>query len=211
MQTGKPQRGRDLLKDARQSRGQVPRPRFPGPWPHHSCSYLHLSWWLQPLVCHLPVLTRSPALTHFPLLVRYGLRATLPLLGSSDCSGYFASRNPDSRLSDVERTLPVTCLPRSLLPLCNLQTSVSLFLSLPLLSVAFWCLLSVARDHSFWWDLWHLTSMPFVFLTLTTPILPGRDFMPQFTDLLKTAVPLPLPALYFTPVILLLHTIACDL
>lgn len=91
-------------------------------------------------------------------------------------SGYFASRNPDSRLSDVERTLLVTCPMLSLLALCNLQTSVSLFLSLPIPSVAFWCLLSVTRDHSFWWDLWHLTSVPFVFLTLTALILPGRWF-----------------------------------
>lgn len=125
------------------------------------------------------MLTHSPALTHFPLLSHYGLIAPLPLFCSSDCSchsGYFASRNPDSRLSDVERTLLVTCPTLSLLSLCNLQTSVSLFLSLPIPSVAFWCLLSVTRDHSFWWDLWHLTFVPFVFLTLTTPILPGRWF-----------------------------------
>ena len=138
--------------------------------------------------------------------------APLSPFGSSGCSchsGCFASGNQILGFL----MCPPCYVPPTLSPwaFCNLQTSVSLFLALPILSAAFWCpCLQPVITH---FDETFGTLLPYL-LTFSTwqlpPFLAG-DFMHQFTGLLKISVPRPLPALYFTPVILLLHTIACDI
>lgn len=135
-------------------------------------------------------------LTNFTLFSHSGLRAPLPLLlqGLFWHVGYFASRNADCRLSDFECTLLIdTSHP------CNLQTfNLPILLGYQLPSDVS-CLQPMVTHFGKTFDPLLpclLSCSPWQLPTLG--IFPEGNIMHPLNDLLKIAVPLPLPALCFT-------------